>query len=163
METDEAMKRALEYLLQTKVGSSSDEYYQASVCVICDEFIIGTSPFVWLPKSKLVKHKMHLSKQDICESLRKCYQVVDDDLKDILLSPRAKCTINGEYICCISCNDALRESRINNNPTKFAIANGWAIGLLPEHILMLITEVTGPLLAIVCPFAYVMCIVNRYI
>jgi hypothetical protein len=36
VETDEAMKRALEYLLQTKVGTS-EQYYQASVCVICDE------------------------------------------------------------------------------------------------------------------------------
>ena len=162
METDEAMKRALEYLLQTKVGTS-EQYYQASVCVICDEFIIGTSPFVWLPKTKLLKHKTRLSNPDICESLKKCYQVDDDELRDILLSPRAKCTINREYSCCSSCNDALRESRVNNSPPKFAIANGWAIGTLPEDILMLITEVTGPLLAIVCPFAYVMCIVNRYI
>ena len=98
------MKRALEYLLQTKVGTS-EQYYQASVCVICDEFIIGTSPFVWLPKTKLLKHKTRLSNPDICESLRKCYQVDDDELRDILLSPRAKCTINREYSCCSSCND----------------------------------------------------------
>ena len=99
---------------------------------------------------------MPLSNLDVCEALRRCYQVDDEDLKDILLSPRAKCTISGEYICCSSCNDALRESRINNQPPKFAIANGWAIGTLPDEILMLITEVTGPLLAIVRPFAYVM-------
>ena len=133
------------------IDISSHQYYQANVCVICDEIIIGTSGFVWLPKSKIIKHKMRLSNPDVCEALRKCYQVDDEDLKDILLSPRAKCTISGEYICCSSCNDALRESRINNQPPKFAIANGWAIGTLPDEILMLITEVTGPLLAMFVP------------
>ena len=89
------MKCALEYLLQTKVGTSeqlqdinmsSNQCYQANICVICDEFIIGTSVFVWLPKSKLLKHKMHLWNPDICKALRRCYQVDDEDLNDILLA-----------------------------------------------------------------------------
>jgi hypothetical protein len=41
-------------------------------------------------------------------------------------------------------------------PPKFAIANKWAIGTLPAKLLEKITEITGPLIAPVCPNAYVM-------
>jgi len=41
-------------------------------------------------------------------------------------------------------------------PPKFAISNKWAIGNLPADLLELITEVTGPLISPVRPFAYVM-------
>ena len=41
-------------------------------------------------------------------------------------------------------------------PPKFAISNKWTIGNLPADLLELITEVTGPLISPVRPFAYVM-------
>ena len=158
---------AMDYLRKARVGDLEKKHpidgtkvdqhwYQANVCIICDEYICGTDLPVWLSKEKILKNKIRLSNPDLPTALSQCYQVEDEELHGILLSPRARYRITGEYVCCKSCSDSLKDNRIENVPPKFAIANGWAIGTLPDEILDLVTEVTGPLLAIVRPFAYVM-------
>jgi hypothetical protein len=41
-------------------------------------------------------------------------------------------------------------------PPKFAIANNFAIGLLPDNLSFKITEITSPMLSPVRPYAYVL-------
>lgn len=61
------------------------------------------------------------------------YQVDDDDLKHLLLSPRSRLHDQG-YECCESCYGSLHYSKRRNqdNPPKYAIANSFVIGHLPE-------------------------------
>jgi hypothetical protein len=67
--------------------------------------------------------------------LVKQYQVDDDDLKHLLLSPGA-CLHPQGYECCESCYRSLRCSKKKNDdklPT-FDIANGFAIGHIPDTL-----------------------------
>ncbi len=52
--------------------------------------------------------------------------------------------------------ESLKTENLGRNSPKFAISNHFAIGYLPEILSASITEVSGPLLATVRPFAYVM-------
>ena len=65
--------------------------------------------------------------------LVKQYQVDDCDLKHLLLSPRARVDQKG-YECCEMCFGSLQCSRNKDQdkPPKFAIANGFAIGHVPD-------------------------------
>jgi hypothetical protein len=63
------------------------------------------------------------------------YQVEDFDLKDLLLSPRAQRSSSGShYQCCCSCYNSLTKGKKEEgrNPPKFSIANGFAIGHIPN-------------------------------
>ena len=62
------------------------------------------------------------------------YQVSDPDLHELLLSPRARFKKNGEYLCCTQCERALQNDRLDKNPPKYAIANNFAIGTLPQQL-----------------------------
>ncbi len=67
------------------------------------------------------------------------YQVADNDLKHLLLSPRSRLHQNG-YDCCESCYRSLivtKKESTEYNPPKYAIANGFAIG----HISLMISFV----------------------
>ncbi len=64
------------------------------------------------------------------------YQVDDDDLKHLLLSPRSRLHQNG-YECCESCYRSLSATKKESteyNPPKYAISNGFAIGHIPLMI-----------------------------
>jgi hypothetical protein len=50
----------------------------------------------------------------------------------------------------------LTNDKLNKNPPKFAIANNFAIRVLPSSLSDSLTEVTGPLLSPVRPYAYVL-------
>ena len=64
--------------------------------------------------------------------LERQYQI--HDMKGLLLSPRSRQTENN-FVCCSSCCTSLRNSNADNeNPPKFAIANGFAIGAIPDEI-----------------------------
>ena len=88
--------------------------------------------------------------------MQSCYTVLDPELQGLLLSPRARFTRNGEYLCCSQCFKSLTNDKLNKNPPKFAIANNFAIGTLPQQLSGLLTDVTSPLLSPVRPFAYMM-------
>jgi hypothetical protein len=63
-----------------------------------------------------------------------CYRVADPDLHALLLSQRARVKIAGEYMCCSQCHGALQNDRLEQNLTKFAISNNFAIGCLPDNL-----------------------------
>ena len=66
------------------------------------------------------------------------YQVDDFDLKHLLLSPRARLCDEG-YECCESCFCSLKSSKKGDSakPPKFSIANGFAIGHIPDTLYFL--------------------------
>jgi hypothetical protein len=50
----------------------------------------------------------------------------------------------------------LQNDKFDKNPPKYAIANNFAIGILPQQLSGLLTDVTSPLLSTVRPFVYMM-------
>jgi hypothetical protein len=117
------------------------ERQRSCVCVVCDQII-----FTIEPKKRITKERLMGNSNRLCVSqyeehfgiqlhplLIEQYQVVDDDLKHLLLSPRSKCH-KGTYQCCQSCYTSLTSSRNEeiSTPPKFEIANGFAIGHIPE-------------------------------
>ncbi len=93
---------------------------------------------------------------DIKDGLKACYEVHDPDLKHLLLSPRARIRENDEYLCCSQCHRSLQNDMLDKLPPKFAIANNFAIGLLPDNLSSKINEITSPMLSPVRPYAYVL-------
>jgi hypothetical protein len=184
IEVEHSVKKAFEHLMKTKIGPDEkifdelwekintslssyeseksiqipiyDQLHQANVCVICDCFITGTAELFWIHKSTLLQHKSRLQIQDLNQNLQQCYKVDDHDLDGFLLSPRARLKVTGEYLCCSQCNKARKVDKMDKNPPKFAIANNFAIGSLPQYLLNMLTDVTSPLLSPIRPFVYVM-------
>ncbi len=118
------------------------EIHQSNICVCCDRFIIGTEELNWISKKSLLTNKRRLINPDVTnESLRACYRVGDDDLKELLLSPRARVKLSGEFMCCLQCYKSLKDEKLDKNPPKFAISNHFAIGNLPEMLTLIITEI----------------------
>ena len=69
-------------------------------------------------------------------------QVSDDNLKHMLLSPRATVVGDDNYTCCQSCYTSLSSSKReeHSTPPKHA-ANGFAIGHVPE--ILTHTDING--------------------
>ncbi len=124
-----------------------EQCHQANVCVCCDRFICGTDELHWIKKTTLLQQKSRLILPNLKNQLQSCYTVLDPELQGLLLSPRARFTRNGEYLCCSQCFKSLTNDKLNKNPPKFAIANNFAIGVLPSSLSDSLTEVTSPLLS----------------
>ena len=172
VETNESIKLAYAHLMKTQLGedekpieNSCDPCFQfpllgmchqANVCVCCDRFITGTSEVKWINKAVLLCNKDRLQDSELSISLQNCYNVLDVELQHCLLSPRARVNVKDDYMCCSQCYHSLRPHMRDKPPPKFSISNKWAIGNMPSELLELLTEVTGPLISPVRPFAYVM-------
>ena len=172
VETKESIKLAYTHLMKTQLGedeksiaSNNNTFiqfpllgmcHQANVCVCCDRFITGTSDIKWINKAVLLSNKDRLQDSELSNSLNSCYNVLDVELHDLLLSPRARVNVKDDYICCCQCFNSLRPHMREKPPPKFTISNKWSIGNIPSELLELITEVTSPLISPVRPFAYVM-------
>ena len=80
-------------------------------------------------------------------------------LADMLLSPRATTRDFDDKGTCYSgykrCTLAMTEAKKDSKPPKFSIANGWAIGHLPEEFDD-VSDVVALLIAPVRPFAYIL-------
>jgi hypothetical protein len=64
--------------------------------------------------------------------VRNQYMINDGNLKELLLSPRSRKNQN-EYYACSCCFSGLQQKMIRNKfPPKFAIANGFVIGSIPQ-------------------------------
>ena len=144
------------------ITSCDNMTFSACVCVVCDTFIIGTEEICWLSKDDLIKFKPFLGSKALEEYIGKSlpreikeqYSVKNCLLEGLLLSPRAR-MIDDEYMCCASCHRSLHLNRVNV-PPRFAIANGWLIGSIPDSISSgTIDEITSALLAPIRPFAYI--------
>jgi hypothetical protein len=79
-----------------------NQIHQSNVCVCCDRFLTGTEELNWINKKTLIANRVGLMNPDITnETLRACYRVRDEELKELLLSPRARVKMSGDYICCL--------------------------------------------------------------
>jgi hypothetical protein len=79
----------------------------------------------------ITAYRDHFGYESLNEELIKQYQVQDEDLHGYLLSPRSKLSEDG-YQCCSSCKLSLA-SKTEACP-KYSIANGFAIGCIPNVI-----------------------------
>ena len=91
-------------------------------------------------REQILKHKDKLSVQSYNEfyggrlhpELVKQYEI--DGLNGMLLSPRSPEKDNS-FMSCSYCHSGMRDCNIGNeNPPKFSIANGFAIGSVPKNI-----------------------------
>ena len=135
------MKEAKHILHRTKDPDNPCRF-KANVCIICDGFIIGTEKICKLTPNQISQHRRRLSVKayesyyghELKPELRKQYQVNNNNLKDLLLSPRSRKYKDG-YVTCERCAIAMRSNLINKiTPPKFAIANGFVIGSFPAEI-----------------------------
>jgi hypothetical protein len=77
------------------------------------------------------------------------------ELAELLLSPRSRFNrVKNEYLCCETCFSILSECKIKKHPPKYVISNGFAIGVLPSHLLKDITPAINNLVAPVRAFNY---------
>ena len=116
--------------------------HKGLVCVVCDGQITGTDPVCYLSTDQIDKHRKRLSVQSYNEYfggemdpvLAKQYEVDEGDLSGLLLSPRSYRNKEGKFVACSHCHSSMTNKRNlkNENPPKYAIANGLAIGYLPE-------------------------------
>ena len=105
------------YMDMTSLGGD-DEGHRAPVCVVCDRFIIEFDNVTWVKKEVLLKHEHRLGHRafevhnamQLPDSVKEQYMVEDDELKHLLLSPRARRSEDdGRYMCCKQCSDSLRD------------------------------------------------------
>ena len=138
---EKSLDEAKEHMCKTMSPSLDEDghrMHHAPVCIICDEFILGTEKICYLTKEQIVKHRNRLSVESYVEahgrslpqSLVEQYQVVG--MEGMLLSPRAPCK-DEKYMTCSFCKSGMKSCNANkDNPPKLSIANGFAIGSLPE-------------------------------
>ena len=90
------------------------------------------------------------------DSLKEQYMVDDSELHHLLLSPRAR-RKDASYMCCSTCKTSLRSHMVNTAPPRHAIANGFAIGRIPDEVINEggITDVLAAMIAPVRPFMHV--------
>ena len=167
----EPLEKALKLLTETTCigcNESNHIYHKACVCIICDRIIKGTNEYSFVKKKTILK-KRHVLSVDyynkstntaISISLQEQYQVNDSDLHHLLLSPRAR-KKNDSYMCCSSCARSVRDNK-SEKPPKFAIANGFAVGQIPDSIIEQLTdnEISDILAAMISKYrflSYVFC------
>jgi hypothetical protein len=158
---------AKKHYIEMTSADADGEWHRAPVCVVCDRFIIEFDNITWVKKEVLLKHVHRLGRHAfevhnamvLPDSLKKQYMVEDDELKHLLLSPRARRREDdGSYMCCKQCSDSLRDHMLkSSSPPRHAIANELVIGCIPEDILSEeeITDVLAAMLATVRPFIHV--------
>ena len=138
VETEGPIKNAISVISRTL----RDHYhFKASVCVICDRFIIGVEKIHSLTKERILLNSHRISVKmyedfygiNMHPILIQQYEI--NDINGLLLSPRSHRT-GDSFECCSACFDALRPSRAkdSNKPPKHAIANGFAFGHVPRVI-----------------------------
>ena len=170
---NKAKNEALKLLHRTQV-QDTDEHI-AHVCVICDCFILATEPLKYVTDDRIEHHRTRLSvhkyknfhnmntevegELDPLRSLWKYYEIPGHE--GILLSPRASRIGKGtdKWSCCQGCYSSMSLNRVDKNPPRMAIANGFAIGEIDIDGIDIhedVNEVTRALLAPIRTHGYVM-------
>ena len=173
----EVMEEALDYLTRTKVqlnpsvspcnpepALTSTEKHRACVCVICDSFIIGTEEIVWLSKERIKNKSSYLCVSyyqrnvgrgvPLPQVLRNQYLIENDnELKDLLLSPRAH-RRGDTFMSCKCCATNIKRSQ-SKKPPRFGISNGWVIGYIPRSVVDDIDDLLASMISHVRFFSYV--------
>ena len=172
-----AMEEALQFLNRTKVEeephfstgapetpNSSTDKHRACVCVICDSFIIGTEDIVWLSKGEIKDKESYLSTNyyqtninrglPLPPVLRNQYLIEnDDDLNNLLLSPRAH-RKGDTFMSCMCCATNIKRSSAEK-PPRFGITNGWVIGYIPHSVVGDIDDLLAAMISHVRFISYV--------
>ena len=144
---DKEMKRSVEraikeakHILHRTQNNQVPHSHRAIVCIICDCFIIGIETIHKLKIDQIAKHRERLSVkkyeeyygQALKAEVIKQYQVNIEGLKELLLSPRSRRYHDG-FATCACCYKGMSSNKATKtSPPKFAIANGFVIGSLPQ-------------------------------
>lgn len=126
---------------RTKLSNGN---HQARVCVVCDCFI--DHKHVSLTRDQILKNAHRLSVDmlnkwnqnngnhvDLPAVLVQQYQIVD--IPGLLLSPRAR-REGDTFDACVTCSNSLKQNSKLTTPPKYAIANGFVIGYVPNITVM---------------------------
>ncbi len=136
------MKEAKQILHMTQ-KPTNPQSHRAIVCIICDRFIIGTEKIHKLSSYQISQHTNRLSVKtyetyhgvELKSELKKQYQVIDNKLRNLLLSTQSRKYHNGYATCACCYYKGMCQSLTNKQtPPKYAIANGFVIGSLPMEI-----------------------------
>ncbi len=136
---DCATKEAKQFLHRTR-DPANPHKHRATVCIICDRFIIDTETIHKLTKEDICAHSERLSVKSYEEyyqttlkaEVKKQYQI--QGLQDMLLSPRSRKNPD-VYATCSVCYTRMKPQMASKRtPPKFAIANGFIIGSFPKEI-----------------------------
>jgi hypothetical protein len=92
-----SMKKAKQILHKTQ-DPANPHFHRATVCIICDQFIIGTEMIHKLSNNQISQHSNRLSVQThesyhgqvLKPEVRKRNQVNVNGLKDMVLSPQSR-------------------------------------------------------------------------
>ncbi len=136
---DRARKEAKQFLHRTR-DPANPHQHRATVCIICDCFIIGTETIHKLTKEDIGANSERLGVKSYEEfyqttlkvEVKKQYQV--QGLQDMLLSPRLRKYPNGYATCSVCYTGMQPHMASKKTPPKFAIANGFVIGSFPQEI-----------------------------
>ena len=136
---ERAIKEAKRILHRTQ-NHQAPRSHRAIVCIICDCFIIGIETIHKLKIDQIAKHRERLSVkkyeeyygQALKAEVVKQYQVNVEGLKELLLSPRSRRYQDGFATCACCYNGMSSNKATETSPPKFAIANGFVIGSLPQ-------------------------------
>ena len=144
---DKEMKRSVEcaikeakHILHRTQNHRAPHSHRAIVCIICDCLIIGIETIHKLKTDQILKHRERLSVkkyeeyygQTLKDEVIKQYRVNVEGLKELLLSPRSRRYQEG-FATCACCYKGMSSNKATKtSPPKFAIANGFVIGSLPQ-------------------------------
>jgi len=136
---DQAMMEAKQFLHRTR-DPGNPHRHKATVCIICDRFIIGTETIHKLTKECIVTHTERLGVKSYEEyyqttlkaKVKRQYQV--QGLHDMLLSPRSRKYPDGYTTCSVCYTGMQPQMASKKNPPKFAIAYGFVIGCFPQVV-----------------------------
>ncbi len=90
----DCMKEAKKYLHRSQ-DPENPHKHKSIVCVICNQFVIGTEKIHYLSKDNMIAHTQRLSVESykkyyetvLVPEMRNLYMINDGKLKDLLLSP----------------------------------------------------------------------------
>ena len=116
--TIESFRKAQIYLHRTMVDDDRNTH-KGLVCVVCEGQITGTNPVCYLSTDQINKHRKRLSVQsyneyfggDMDPALAKQYEVDEDDLSGLLLSPRSYRNKEGNFVACSHCHSSMTNKR----------------------------------------------------
>jgi hypothetical protein len=136
---DRATKEAKQFLLRTR-DPANPHQHRATMCVVCDCFIIGIETIHKLTKEDIHTHSKRLGVKSYEEyyettlkaEVKKQYQV--QGLQNMLLSPRLRKYPNGCATCSVCYTGMQPQMASKKTRPKFAIANGFLIGSFPQEI-----------------------------
>jgi hypothetical protein len=136
---DRATKEATHFLHRTRNPANLHQH-RATVCIICDCFIIRIETIHKLTKEDIRIHSKRLGVKSYEEyhqttlkaEVKKQYQV--QGLQDMLLSPQSR-KYPDCYATCSACYTGMQPQMASKiTPPNFAIANGFVIGSFPQEI-----------------------------